>query len=97
MSEETKEFKAYGNELDWLGQKDESKYLTYHGQSDRAQKRWYFTGDILELDPDYSEWSIRIHDPRCRSLSFIDRTLAILPKSRLRAIANLIERYLNEN
>jgi len=84
-----------GNESDWAGyHRDESKHLTYSGQSDREQRRWYFSQDLLELDPSYSEFSVRIHDPRCRSLSFIDRTLAILPKSQLRTIVNLIEHYL---
>ena len=88
----------HGNEADWAGwHADESKHITYTGQSDRQQKRWHFSQDLLELDPSYSEFSVRIHDPMCRSLSFIDRTLAILPKSRLRTIANLIERYLDEN
>ena len=87
----------YGNENDWAGQHaNEELHLTYHGQSSMTQKRWYFTGDLLELDPDYSEWSVRIHDPRRRSLSFIDRTLAILPKSRLRTIRNLIDTYLGD-
>ena len=87
----------YGNENDWAGQHATVElHLTYHGQSDNAQKRWYFTGDLLELDPDYSEWSVRIHDPRCRSLSFVDRTLAILPKSRLRHIRSLISTYLGD-
>jgi hypothetical protein len=83
-----------GNEHDWLGPKDETKHLVYHGQSSTTEKRWLFTSDLLTLDPDYSEFSVRIYDPRCRSLSFIYRTLAILPKSKLRSIYNLIGDYL---
>ena len=93
MSED-KEFKASGTELDWLGPKDESKHLIYRMQG--QQGRWLSSSDLIELDPDYSEFSVRIHDPRCRSLSFINRTLAILPKSQLRTIHNLIGDYLEE-
>jgi hypothetical protein len=86
----------YGNEHDWIGPKDETRHLTYHAQSETTQRRWFFSQDLIELDPDYSEFSVRIHDPRCRSLSFIERTLAILPKSQLRTIHNLIGDYLDD-
>lgn len=85
----------YGNETDWIGPKDETRHLTYKAQSKTTEKRWYLSQDLIELDPDYSEFSVRIHDPRCRSLSFVDRTLAILPKSQLRTIHNLIGDYLD--
>lgn len=89
-------FEITGQERDWLGPKDETKHVTFVGQSETTERRWYFSGDLIELDPDYSEFSVRIHDPRCRSLSFVDRTLAILPKSQLRTIYNLIGEYIND-
>ena len=89
-------FEETGQERDWLGPKDESKHITFTGQSKSTEKRWYFSGDLIELDPDYSEFSIRIHDPRCKSLSFVNRTLAILPKSQLRTIHNLIGDYIDD-
>lgn len=85
-----------GVERDWLGPKDETKHLVYHMQSETTEKRWLMSSDLIELDPDYSEFSVRVHDPRCRSLSFINKTIAILPKSKLRVIYNLIGRYLDE-
>ena len=88
----TNDFKPRGNELDWLGPKDETKHLVYHMQTVDAD--WYATAEHLELDPNYSDFSVRIHWPGMRSLSFIYRTLAILPKSKLRDIYNLIGAYL---
>lgn len=93
---EGNDFKDRGNEFDWLGPKDEKKHLIYHAQSKTTEQYWYLNEELLELDPDYSEFSVRIHDPRCRSLSFVFRTIAILPKSKLRTIYNLIGSYLNE-
>lgn len=86
--------KITGQEYFWLGPINEKKYLVYKMQTDRG--RYYTTGDYIKLDPDYSEWSVRIFDPRCRSLSFINRTLAILPKSKLRAVHKLIGAYLDD-
>lgn len=82
------------NEKDWLGPDNEEEALIYKGQSDVAQKKWFFSKDLIELDPNYSEFSVRIHDPRCRSLSFNYRTLAILPKTHLKTIHALIGKYL---
>jgi hypothetical protein len=62
--------------------------------SDSTQKAWLECKDGTQLDPDYGEYSVRIHDPSIRSLSFIYKTIAIIPKSRLRTIYNLIGKYL---
>lgn len=83
-----------GSERDWLGPKNECKHVIYQAQRPSTEERWYLSDDLLELDPDYSEFSVRIHDPRCRSLSFIHRTLAILPKSKLKTVHKLISEYL---
>jgi len=83
-----------GQELDWIGPQTEENTLIYKVQS--ADGEWMMTSGLLELDPNYSEFSVRIHDPRCRSMSFIYRTLCILPKSKLREVYSLIGRYLNE-
>ena len=80
----------------WLGPVDKTKHLVYRAQSDSTQQKWFATKDGIHLDPNYSEWSVRIHVPSSRSLSFVYKTLAILPKSKLRAIYNLIGEYLNE-
>lgn len=80
----------------WIGPKDPKKHTIYHMQTDTTQQEWLAAKDGTELDPNYSEFSVRIHDPKARSLSFIYRTIAILPKSRLRAIYNLIGEYLND-
>ena len=86
-----------GLEQDWLGPTDETKHIIFSGQSTKTEKRWYFSEDLIELDPDYSEFSVRIHDPRARSLSFIYRTLAILPKTQLKTIHALIGEYLEDH
>ena len=59
-----------------------------------ASRRPGYNG--VALDPHYSVSAVRIHDPNFRSLSFINRTIAILPKRRLRSIYRLIGEYLNE-
>jgi len=91
---EDSKFDIPGQEYDWIGPKDETKHVVFQGQSVTTERRWYFSRDLITLDPDYSEFSVRLYDPRCRSLSFVYRTLAILPKSHLRTIYNLIGAYL---
>ncbi len=90
------EYEITGAERDWLGPKDEEKHLIYHGQSKTTEEEWFYSSDLIALDPHYSEFSVSIEDPRCRSLSFINRTIAILPKSKLRIIYNLIGAYLDK-
>jgi hypothetical protein len=81
----------------WLGPKDPTKHTVYKNQFDGTQSKWLAAKDGTQLDPNYSEFSVRIHDPKARSLSFVYRTIAIIPKSRLRTIYNLIGEYLNEH
>ena len=80
----------------WIGPENPEAHVVYHAQSETTEKRWLLTGTGVELDPDYSEFSVRIHDPHTMSLSFIHRTIAILPKSKLRGIYNLIGGYLEK-
>ena len=79
----------------WVGPKVPQKHLVYRMQSSDLQSEWLTVSDGTRLDPHYSEFSVRIHDPKAKSLSFINRTIAIIPKSRLRAIYNLIGEYLD--
>ena len=95
MDLDDSKFEETGQERDWLGPKHEQACLIFHGQSHTTETEWYFSSDLIALDPDYSEFSVSIEDPRCRSLSFINRTIAILPKSKLRIIYNLIGAYLD--
>jgi hypothetical protein len=88
MIEDTEKF--------WVGEMDEEKYTIYRMQSWTTETEWLHAKDGTELDPNFSEFSVRIHDPKIRSLSLINKTIAILPKSRLRSIYNLIGEYLNE-
>jgi hypothetical protein len=81
----------------WLGPKNPKKHLVYHMQSNSTQQKWLAVSNGVELDPNYSEFSIRIHNPKARSLSFIYRTIAILPKQYVRDIYNLIGEYLNDH
>ena len=81
----------------WIGPKDKHRHTIYHMQRDSTQQKWLAAPDGTVLDPNYSEFSVRIHDPKARSLSFIYRTICIIPKSRLRVIYNLIGAYLNEH
>lgn len=91
------EDKLDAQERFWLGPRNPMLYIVYHMQRNYPQEAWTVTPDGTELDPNYSEFSIRIHDPKARSMSFINRTIAILPKSRLRSIYNLIGEYINEH
>jgi hypothetical protein len=78
----------------WIGPRNPTEHVVWHMQRDGAQFLMAEDGTIL--DRDYSEFSVRLHDPRTRSLSFINRTIAIIPKSRLRTVHRLIGEYLNE-
>ena len=90
-------FEPEGSEKDWLGPQNsaEPNYVIFRGQSKSSERHWFFSRDLITLDPDYSEFSVRLYDPQCKSLSFINRTLAILPKSQLKTIYNLIGAYLD--
>lgn len=90
-----KEFDAA--ERFWLGPKDKFKHLVWHMQRDSTMSKWLATRGGIELDPNHSEFSIRIHNPKARSLSFIYRTICILPKSKVRAVAALLNAYLEEH
>jgi hypothetical protein len=80
----------------WLGeQRTRGEDVVMRMQNEVEEKAWLATLGGTALDPSYSEYSIRLYDPNIRSLSFIHRTLAILPKSRLLAIFNLIGEYLD--
>jgi hypothetical protein len=79
----------------WLGPFDPAKHVVFHAQRTATEQKWFTTPDGTILDTNYSEFSVRIHDPSARSLSFIYRTICILPKSRLRKIYALIGAYLN--
>jgi hypothetical protein len=85
-----------GNEKFWIGPNNPELHLVYRMSSPTTEKKWFATLDGTELDPDYSEFSVRLHDPHICSLSFINQTMAILPKSRLRSIHKLIGEYLDE-
>ena len=78
----------------WVGPSRPWRHIAYKMQNSEAM--WYQAACGTQLDPEHSEFSVRIHDPNLRSLSFINRTIAIIPKSRLRVIYNLIGRYLDE-
>lgn len=88
-------YEITGNERFWVGPLDPDSHLVYKMQSRSTEKEWLQTVDNTVLDKDYSEFSVRIYDPQARSLSFINRTMAILPKSRLRSIHALIGAYLD--
>lgn len=78
----------------WIGPKNPELQTVYLMASETTEQAWLECKDGTQLDPNYSQFSVRIHDPKIRSLSFIYKTLAILPKSRLRTIYNLIGKYL---
>jgi hypothetical protein len=91
------ENKFNADERFWLGPKNPSCHVVWHMQNEGTQSKWVAAKDGTTLDASYSEFSVRIHDPHARSLSFINRTIAIIPKSRLRTIYALIGEYLNEH
>ena len=80
----------------WLGPVDEEKCINYQAQLSKNEQAWVALKDGTVLDTTYSELTVRIYDPHARSLSFINQTIALLPKSRLRTIYKLIGDYLNE-
>lgn len=80
----------------WLGPRQSPKHVVYHMQRDSTQQKWLETSGGIRLDPNYSEFAVRVHDPKARSLSFIYRTICVLPKSKIRAVVALLEEYLND-
>jgi hypothetical protein len=80
----------------WLGPKSPTDTVIYKNQFDGTQSKWLSTEDGTALECDYSQFSVRVHDPKARSLSFVNRTIAILPKSRIRKIVALLTEYLEE-
>jgi len=81
----------------WLGPVNPEKCLNYHTQLSKTEQAWVAAEDGTVLDTTYSEFSVRVYNPKARTLSFINQTIAILPKSKLRIIYNLIGDYLNEH
>jgi phosphatidylethanolamine-binding protein (PEBP) family uncharacterized protein len=82
----------------WLGeQRTQAEVVVLKMQNETEEKRWFSTLGGTSLDPGYSEYSVRLYDPDTPSLSFIHRTLAILPKSRVRAIHKLLGAYIHES
>jgi hypothetical protein len=79
----------------WLGPKNPKAHVLWHGQKDSTQQKWIDCEDGTVLDGNYSEFSVRLHDPKARSLSFIYRTIAIIPKSRIRSVVRLLQMYLD--
>lgn len=84
------------NEKFWLGE-DWSMGEVAINHMQTTDGDWYETEDGLQLDGNYSEWSVRVYHPRTRSLSWLHKTIAILPKSQLRALHKLIGEYLGNN
>lgn len=80
----------------WIGPKLRHRHLCYKNQKGWVESEWVAAEDGTTLDPGYSEFSIRIHDPHAKTLSYVNQTIAIIPKSRLRTIHALIGEYLNE-
>lgn len=78
----------------WIGPSDPEKHTVYRMSSATTEEKWLETSDGTQLDPDFSEFSVRIFDPHFLTLNFIHKTIAVLPKSRLRSIYNLIGEYL---
>lgn len=91
---EQKDFTPDATEIFWVGPKHPWRHVVHKMNASATEQMWFQAGDGTRLEPDHSEFSIRIHDPSMRSLSFINRTIAIIPKSRLRTIYNLIGGYL---
>jgi hypothetical protein len=79
----------------WLGPgKDKDAHVIYRAQLNEMELLGCMDG--TKMDTTYSEYSVRIFDEGLKSLSFINRTIAILPKSRLRTIYNMIGEYLEK-
>ena len=86
-----------GNEKFWVGHKDAwlpEDHVVSHVAG--LGRKWIEDTKGLCLDPNYSEFSIRIYDSRSRTLSFILGTVAIIPKSLLKRIHTLIGAYLKK-
>lgn len=90
-----KDYEMDAVERFWIGPETPENTVIYKMQCGGTEREWLMAKDGTELDPNYSDFSVRVHDPSAKSLCFINRTIAILPKSRLRAIYKLIGEYLN--
>ena len=81
----------------WIGPRMPKRHVVYKMQLSLTEKALLTREGDTVLDTTYSEFSVRLYNPRARTLSFINQTIAILPKSKLRKIYNLIGEYLNEH
>ena len=79
----------------WIGPRMPKRHVVYKMQLSLTEKALLTLEGDTVLDTTYSEFSVRIHDPKAKSLSFINRTIAIIPKRKLRIIYNLIGEYLD--
>lgn len=91
----TEEYEMDASEKFWIGPDDPEKHVIYQAQLNEMELLG--CSDGTKMDSAYSEYSIRIFDEGLKSLSFINRTIAILPKSRLRTIYNMIGEYLEKH
>lgn len=84
------------NEKFWVGSKAAWLQRDYHVNRMQASdgKLWLEDVSGLRLDPDYSEYSVRIYHPTSRTLSFVLSTVAIIPKSLVRRVFNLLGEFL---
>jgi len=79
----------------WIGDRScwtQADVVVNHMSS--VEGEWFQTADGLVLDPDYSDWAVRIYHPKDRTLSFVLKTMAILPKSMIRRIYALLGEYI---
>ena len=80
----------------WIGPDNPERCLVYKAQLSFIERAWIAAFDGTTLNTDYSDLSVRLYDPHAKTLSYVNQTIAILPKSRLRIIHKLIGAYLNE-
>lgn len=82
----------------WIGSEDcwtQGDKVVNHMRTTDGQDYFECT-DGLRLDCDYSDFSVRIYHQSDRTLSFVLKTIAILPKSTLRSIHKMIGDYLEK-
>lgn len=80
----------------WVGPLEPRETIVYRMTSEAGSKMWYQVAGGIQLEPDHSEFTIRLLNPHFKTINYINETIAVLPKHQLKKIHRLIGEYLDD-
>ena len=80
----------------WVGPLEPLETIVYRMTAEAGSKMWYQVAGGIVLEPDHSEFTIRLHNPQFKTINYVNETIAVLPKHELKKIHQLIGEYLND-